>query len=111
MTTRGARAKDFEVMTAITQMWKDAGIEESELEVITIPQRFALRSGRGEGGKNIAPLSLYFWSNASGDPINGADLRALPDGAAGDVLGVGSEGVSEDPFRDLSRGRWDSHGV
>ena len=69
MTTKGARAKDFEVMTAITQMWKDVGIE-AELEVITIPQWFALRSARGEGGKDLAPLSLYFWSNASGDPIN-----------------------------------------
>jgi peptide/nickel transport system substrate-binding protein len=74
MTTRGARAKDFEVMTAITQMWKDVGIE-AELEVITIPQWFALRSARGQGGKDIAPLSLYFWSNASGDPINSVGFQ------------------------------------
>jgi dipeptide transport system substrate-binding protein len=69
MTTKGARAKDFEVMTAITQMWKDVGIE-AELEVITIPQWFAYRTARGQGGQDLAPLSLYFWSNPTGDPIN-----------------------------------------
>ncbi len=74
MTTKGVRAKDFEVMTAITQMWKDVGIE-AELEIITIPQWFALRSARGQGGKDIAPLSLYFWSNASGDPINSVGFQ------------------------------------
>jgi len=74
MTTRGARAKDFEVMTAITQMWKDVGIE-AELEVITIPQWFAHRSARGEGGKDLTPLSLYFWSNASADPINSVGFQ------------------------------------
>jgi len=69
MTTKGARTKDSEVMTAITQMWKDVGVE-AELEVITIPQWFQYRSNRTGQGKGIAPLSLYFWSNASGDPIN-----------------------------------------
>jgi peptide/nickel transport system substrate-binding protein len=69
MTTKGARAKDFEVMTAITQMWKDVGIE-AELEVITIPQWFSYRTARGQGGQDLAPLSLYFWSNPTGDPIN-----------------------------------------
>ena len=69
MTTKGVRAKDFEVMTAITQMWRDVGIE-AELEVITIPQWFQYRSNRTGQGKGIAPLSLYFWSNSSGDPIN-----------------------------------------
>jgi peptide/nickel transport system substrate-binding protein len=74
MTTRGVRAKDFEVMTAITQMWRDVGIE-AELEVIEIPQWFALRSARGQGGKDLAPLSLYFWSNASADPINSVGFQ------------------------------------
>jgi peptide/nickel transport system substrate-binding protein len=69
MTTKGARAKDFEFMTAITQMWKDVGIE-AELEVITIPQWFSYRSARGQGGQDLAPLSLYFWSNPTADPIN-----------------------------------------
>jgi peptide/nickel transport system substrate-binding protein len=69
MTTKGARAKDFEFMTAITQMWKDVGIE-AELEVITIPQWFSYRTARGQGGQDLAPLSLYFWSNPTGDPIN-----------------------------------------
>jgi peptide/nickel transport system substrate-binding protein len=69
MTYRGARAKDFEVMTAISQMWKDVGIE-AELEVITIPQWFSYRTARGQGGQDLAPLSLYFWSNPTGDPIN-----------------------------------------
>ena len=74
MTTRGARAKDFEVMTAVAQMWKDVGIE-AELEVITIPQWFQYRSNRTGQGKGIAPLSLYFWSNASGDPINSVGFQ------------------------------------
>ncbi len=69
MTTKGARAKDFEVVTAITQMWKDVGIE-AEPEVITIPQWFQYRSNRTGEGKGLAPLSLYFWSNASADPVN-----------------------------------------
>ncbi|HAM55462.1 MAG TPA: peptide ABC transporter substrate-binding protein, partial [Candidatus Rokubacteria bacterium] len=64
MTTRGARAKDFEVVSAIAQMWKDVGIE-AELEIITIPQFFQHRSA-----KTIAPLALYFWSNSTGDPVN-----------------------------------------
>ena len=74
MTTRGARAKDFEFMTAITQMWRDVGIE-AELEVITIPQWFSYRSARGQGGQDLAPLSLYFWSNASADPINSVGFQ------------------------------------
>ena len=74
MTTKGVRAKDFEVMTAISQMWKDVGIE-AELEVITIPQWFQYRSNRTGQGKGIAPLSLYFWSNASGDPINSVGFQ------------------------------------
>jgi peptide/nickel transport system substrate-binding protein len=74
MTTKGARAKDFELMSAITQMWKDAGIE-AELEVVTIPQWFQYRNARGQGGQDLAPLSLYFWSNATGDPINSVGFQ------------------------------------
>jgi peptide/nickel transport system substrate-binding protein len=74
MTTRGVRAKDFEVMTAITQMWKDVGIE-GELEVVTIPQWFSFRTARGQGGQDLAPLSLYFWSNPTGDPINSVGFQ------------------------------------
>jgi peptide/nickel transport system substrate-binding protein len=74
MTTRGARAKDFEFMSAITQMWKDVGIE-AELEVITVPQWFQYRTARGQGGQDLAPLSLYFWSNATGDPINSVGFQ------------------------------------
>jgi len=69
MTYKGARAKDFEVMTAITQMWKDVGIE-AELEIVTIPQWFSYRTARGQGGQDLAPLSLYYWSNPTADPIN-----------------------------------------
>lgn len=79
MTTRGARAKDFEVVTAITQMWRDVGIE-AEVEVVTIPQWFQLRNARGQGGQDLAPLSLYFWSNATGDPINSVGFQLNPKG-------------------------------
>jgi peptide/nickel transport system substrate-binding protein len=74
MTTRGVRAKDFEFMSAITQMWKDVGIE-AELDVITIPQWFQFRTARGQGGQDLAPLSLYFWSNPTGDPINSVGFQ------------------------------------
>ena len=74
MTTKGARAKDFELMTAVTQMWKDVGIE-AELEVVTIPQWFQYRTARGQGGQDLAPLSLYFWSNPTGDPINAVGFQ------------------------------------
>jgi peptide/nickel transport system substrate-binding protein len=79
MTTKGVRAKDFEVVTAIAQMWKDVGIE-AELEVITIPQWFQYRSNRTGQGKGIAPLSLYFWSNATGDPINSVGFQLTSKG-------------------------------
>lgn len=79
MTTRGVRTKDFEVVSAIAQMWKDVGIE-AELEVITIPQWFQYRSNRTGQGKGIAPLSLYFWSNATGDPINSVGFQMTPKG-------------------------------
>ena len=74
MTTKGVRTKDFEFMSAITQMWKDVGIE-AELEVITIPQWFQHRDARGQGGQDLAPLSLYFWSNPTGDPINSVGFQ------------------------------------
>jgi peptide/nickel transport system substrate-binding protein len=74
MTTRGVRAKDFEFMSAIAQMWRDVGIE-AELQVITIPQWFQFRTARGQGGQDLAPLSLYFWSNATGDPINSVGFQ------------------------------------
>ncbi len=74
MTTKGVRAKDFEVMTAIGQMWRDVGID-AELEVITIPQWFQYRNNRTGEGKGIAPLSLYFWSNSTGDPINSVGFQ------------------------------------
>ncbi len=74
MTTKGVRAKDFEVMTAITQMWRDVGIE-AELEVVTIPQWFQYRNNRTGPGKGLAPLSLYFWSNPTGDPINSVGFQ------------------------------------
>lgn len=79
MATKGVRAKDFEVMTAITQMWKDVGIE-AELEVVTIPQWFQYRNNRTGEGKGLAPLSLYFWSNATGDPINSVGFQLNPKG-------------------------------
>ena len=55
-------------------MWKDVGIE-AELEVITIPQWFQFRTARGQGGQDLAPLSLYFWSNPTGDPINSVGFQ------------------------------------
>jgi peptide/nickel transport system substrate-binding protein len=61
-------------MTAITQMWQDVGIV-AELEVVTIPQWFQYRNNRSKEGKGLAPLSLYFWSNPTGDPINSVGFQ------------------------------------
>ena len=55
-------------------MWKDVGVG-AELEVITIPQWFQFRTARGQGGQDLAPLSFYFWSNPTGDPINSVGSR------------------------------------
>jgi len=74
MTTKGVRAKDFEVVTAITQMWKDVGIE-AELEIVTIPQWFQYRNNRTGEGKGLAPLSVYFWSNPTGDPVSSVGFQ------------------------------------
>ncbi len=95
MTTRGVRAKDFEVMTAITQMWKDVGIE-GELEVVTIPQWFSFRTrpraGRPGPGAAVALLLV--------EPDRRPDqLGRLPEQRQGAVprLGVGGDARADRP--------------
>ena len=60
MTTRGVRAKDFEFMSAITQMWKDVGIDgrargHHDPAVVPVPDR--PRAGRA-GPRAAVPLLL-----------------------------------------------------
>ena len=35
----------------------------------------SIRTARGQGGQDLAPLSLYFWSNPTGDPINSVGFQ------------------------------------
>lgn len=61
-TTRGFKPKDFEVMQAITGMWKAIGADV-ELEVYEIAKHFELRTQH-----KLAPAAFYSWGNAIGDP-------------------------------------------
>ncbi|MFQ5593309.1 MAG: ABC transporter substrate-binding protein [Anaerolineae bacterium] len=72
MATKGFKTRDFEVIQACVGMWKEVGVE-AEIETITLPQFFDMRKAA-----KLAPLSLYFWSNATGDPINSVGLSNWP---------------------------------
>ncbi len=72
MATKGFKTRDFEVVQACVGMWKEVGVE-AEIETITLPQFFDFRKAA-----KLAPLALYFWSNATGDPINSVGLSNLP---------------------------------
>ncbi len=61
-TTRGFKPKDYEMIQAITGMWKRVGIE-AEIEVYEIAKHFDLRA-RDE----LAPAAFYNWGNSIGDP-------------------------------------------
>ncbi len=61
-TTRGFKPKDFEVMQAVTGMWRSIGVE-AELEVYEIAKHYELRAQH-----KLAPAAFYNWGNAIGDP-------------------------------------------
>lgn len=61
-TTRGFKAKDFEMIQAIAGMWKKIGIE-ANVEVYEIAKHFDLRARH-----ELAPVAFYNWGNAIGDP-------------------------------------------
>ncbi len=61
-TTRGFKAKDFEMIQAIAGMWKKVGIE-ANVEVYEIAKHFDLRARH-----ELAPVAFYNWGNAIGDP-------------------------------------------
>lgn len=63
-TTNGWKAKDYELVQAITAMWKKIGIE-AEIEVLELAKLFELRYA----GK-LADSTFYMWGNSSGDPEN-----------------------------------------
>jgi len=70
--TRGFKTRDFEVIEACAAMWRAVGVEP-QIETITLPQFFDRRAGA-----KLNALSLYYWSNATGDPINSIGLSQRP---------------------------------
>ncbi|MFQ5613267.1 MAG: ABC transporter substrate-binding protein [Anaerolineae bacterium] len=71
-STKGFKTRDFEVMQAAVGMWADVGVE-AEIETVTIPQFFEFRNTA-----SLKSLALYFWSNATGDPINSVGFSNWP---------------------------------
>ncbi len=61
-TTRGFKPKDYEMVQAVTGMWKRVGIE-AEIEVYEIAKHFDLRAQ-----DTLAPAAFYNWGNSIGDP-------------------------------------------
>ena len=61
-TTRGFKPKDYEMIQAVTGMWKRVGIE-AEIEVYEIAKHFDLRARDA-----LAPAAFYNWGNSIGDP-------------------------------------------
>jgi peptide/nickel transport system substrate-binding protein len=61
-TTRGFKAKDYEVIQAIVGMWRKIGVE-AEIEVYEIAKHFELRAQH-----KLAPAAFYNWGNSIGDP-------------------------------------------
>jgi len=61
-TTRGFKPKDYEMIEAITGMWRDVGID-ANIEVYEIAKHFELRTRHA-----LAPAAFYNWGNSIGDP-------------------------------------------
>ena len=61
-TTKGFKAKDFEMIQAVAGMWRKVGIE-ANIEVYEIAKHFELRSRH-----ELAPAAFYNWGNSIGDP-------------------------------------------
>lgn len=61
-TTRGYKAKDYEMVQAVVGMWRKVGIE-ADIEVVEIARHFELQL-RGE----LPPAAFHHWGNAIGDP-------------------------------------------
>lgn len=61
-TTRGLKAKDYEMIQAIVGMWRKVGIE-AQIEVYEVAKHFELRAAH-----KLAHAAFYNWGNAIGDP-------------------------------------------
>ncbi len=61
-TTRGFKAKDYEMIQAIIGLWRKVGIE-AEIEVYEIAKHYELRAA-----DQLAPAAFYNWGNSVGDP-------------------------------------------
>lgn len=61
-TTRGYRPKDYEIVQAIVEMWRQVGIK-ANIEVYEPAKHFELRMRH-----KLAPAAFYVWGNSMGDP-------------------------------------------
>jgi len=61
-TTNGQFPSDYDIARAVTQMWKNVGID-ADIQVIEYAKYFELN----RGGK-LPEATLYSWDNATGDP-------------------------------------------
>ncbi len=61
-TTRGFRPKDYEIVQAIVEMWRQVGIK-GNIEVYEPAKHFELRMSH-----KLAPAAFYVWGNSMGDP-------------------------------------------
>jgi peptide/nickel transport system substrate-binding protein len=61
-TTRGYKPKDYEMVSAVTGMWRKVGID-ANIEVYDIAKHFELITQHA-----LAPAAFYSWGNSIGDP-------------------------------------------
>ena len=61
-TTRGFKAKDYEMIQAIVGMWRQVGAEAT-IETYEIAKHYELRAQH-----RLAPAAFYNWGNSIGDP-------------------------------------------
>jgi peptide/nickel transport system substrate-binding protein len=61
-TTNGQFPSDYDIARAVTQMWKQVGID-ADVQVIEYAKYFELNRGN-----KLPEATLYSWDNATGDP-------------------------------------------
>ena len=70
-TTRGHKPRDFEMIQAVTGMWRKVGIEAA-IDVVDIGKHLDMQL-RGE----LPPVSFLVWGNAMGDPSTSTGAAML----------------------------------
>jgi peptide/nickel transport system substrate-binding protein len=70
----GYRTRDLQVMQAIVEMWRKVGIE-ADLQIFTGTADFFARMDAAQ----LPTVSLYYWSNPSGDPLYSTGHATWPE--------------------------------